>query len=83
MSAIRARDLVESHPHDRNSYKKLNPRMDGPDNEYMALLATIQVCLDRINAEKNAPGPIDMATLRQIAKFATEASYIRTKEPPP
>lgn len=83
MSATRARDLVESHPHTRDSYKKLNPRMDGPDNDYMALLATIQVCLDRINVEKTGPGPIDMATLRQIAKFAIEASNIITKEPPP
>lgn len=83
MSAIRARDLVESHPHIRDSYQKLHPIMDGQDNEYVALLATIQILLDRINVEKTGPGPVEIATLRQIAQFAIEASKIRTKEPPP
>lgn len=83
MSVIRARDLVESHPHTRDSYKKLDSRMDGPENEYAAHLATLQIYLDRINAECREPGPIAIVTLRQIAKLAIEASEIRIKEPPP
>jgi hypothetical protein len=82
MSAKRARDMVESHPHDRGSYKILDPGMQEPgsQNEYAAMLLTIQVQLDRINANDKGPGPQDILTLRHISNLATEASQFRHKE---
>ena len=77
MSVIRARDLVESHPHTRDSYEKLDPRMDAADDDYVALLATIQVQLDRINVNHGEPSNIDIGALRHIAKLAIEASKIK------
>jgi hypothetical protein len=80
MSAKRARDLVESHPYDRGSYTKHDPRMEDPSfgNGYVALLATIQVHLDRVNTECLEPNPVEIMALREIAKLAEEASRFKS-----
>jgi len=51
--------------------------MDAADDDYVALLATIQVQLDRINVNHGEPSNIDIGALRHIAKLAIEASKIK------
>lgn len=77
---MRARDVVESSPYDLGSYTKLNPEKlqeQGTPDEYLALLLTIQIQLDRISIDSKSPTSVNVMALRHIADLATQASKIK------
>lgn len=78
---MRARDVVESSPYNLGSYKTLDQEKlgeQGTPDEYLALLFTIQIQLDRISVNNKSPTPVNIMALRHIADLATQASKIKT-----